>query len=124
MEDIYKINEIDQLLEGNSYPGRGIVIGKSKDGSKAVTAYFIMGRSDNSRNRVFAEKDGEVFTEPFDESKVEDPSLIIYAAIRQYENHLIVTNGNQTDTIYDGLASDKSFAESLESRDFEPDGPN
>ena len=124
MEDIYKINEIDKLLESNSYPGRGLVIGKSKDGSKAVTAYFIMGRSDNSRNRVFTEKDGEVFTEPFDESKVEDPSLIIYAAIRQYENHLIVTNGNQTDTIYDGLSSDKSFAESLESRDFEPDGPN
>ena len=124
MEDIYKVNEIDKLLANNTYPGRGLVIGKTPDGKSAVTAYFIMGRSDNSRNRVFTEKDGEVFTEPFDESKVEDPSLIIYAAIRQYENHLIVTNGNQTDTIYDGLAAGKSFAESLESRDFEPDGPN
>ena len=124
MEDIYRIDEIDKLLAGNTYPGRGLLIGKTPDGKSAVTAYFIMGRSDNSRNRIFTEKDGEVFTEPYDESKVEDPSLIIYAAIRQYENHLIVTNGNQTDTIYDGLAAGKSFAESLESRDFEPDGPN
>lgn len=124
MSDIYKINNIEDLLSNNTYPGRGLLIGKTPDGKSAVTAYFIMGRSDNSRNRVFTEKDGEVFTEPFDESKVEDPSLIIYAAIRQYENHLIVTNGNQTDTIYDGLAAGKSFAESLESRDFEPDGPN
>lgn len=124
MEDIYKIDKIEDLLSNNTYPGRGLVLGKSADGKKAVAAYFIMGRSDNSRNRVFTEKDGEVFTEPFDESKVEDPSLIIYAAIRKFENHLIVTNGNQTDTIYDGLSSGKSFAESLESRDFEPDGPN
>lgn len=124
MEDIYKIDKIEDLLSNNTYPGRGLVIGKSADGKKAVAAYFIMGRSDNSRNRIFTEKEGEVFTEPFDESKVEDPSLIIYAAIRKFENHLIVTNGNQTDTIYDGLSSGKSFAESLESRDFEPDEPN
>ena len=124
MEDIYKIDKIEDLLSNNTYPGRGLVLGKSADGKKAVAAYFIMGRSDNSRNRVFTEKEGEVFTEPFDESKVEDPSLIIYAAIRKFENHLIVTNGNQTDTIFEGLSCGKSFAESLESRDFEPDDPN
>ena len=122
--DIYKINDIGELITGNPYVGRGILIGKTPDGSQAVTAYFIMGRSANSRNRVFVERDGEVFTEPFDESKVQDPSLIIYAAIRQYENQLIVTNGNQTDTIYDGLAAGKSFSESLTCRAFEPDGPN
>ena len=83
-----------------------------------------MGRSENSRNRVFAEKNGEVFTEPFDASKVQDPSLIIYAVIRQYQNHLIVTNGNQTDTIYDGLAAGLSFSKALEEREFEPDAPN
>ena len=122
--DIYKINDIAELITGNPYVGRGILIGKTPDGSQAVTAYFIMGRSANSRNRVFVERDGEIFTEPFDESKVQDPSLIIYAAIRQYENKLIVTNGNQTDTIYDGLAAGKSFSGSLTSRTFEPDGPN
>ena len=89
-----------------------------------MTAYFIMGRSDNSRNRIFTEKNGEVFTEPFDASRVQDPSLIIYAAIRQFENNLIVTNGNQTDTIYDGLKEGKCFTKALESREFEPDGPN
>ena len=124
MEDIYKINKIEELLKGNTYPGRGIVLGKSKDGKNAVAAYFIMGRSDNSRNRIFTEKNGEVFTEPFDESKVEDPSLIIYAAIRSFKNNLIVTNGNQTDTIYDGLENGKCFTKSLESREFEPDAPN
>lgn len=122
--NIYKINAICDLLENNTYPGRGIVIGKSADGSKAVAAYFIMGRSANSRNRVFTEKDGEVFTEPFDASKVQDPSLIIYAAVRQYENNLIVTNGNQTDTIYDGLKAGVCFSKALESREFEPDAPN
>ena len=89
-----------------------------------MTAYFIMGRSENSRNRIFTEKNGEVFTEPFDSSKVQDPSLIIYAAIRSFENNLIVTNGNQTDTIYDGLKEGKCFKKALESREFEPDGPN
>ena len=122
--DIYKINNIDELIAGNSYVGRGIVIGKSEDGKKAVSAYFIMGRSANSRNRVFTEKDGAVFTEPFDATKVEDPSLIIYAAIRSFENKLIVTNGDQTDTIYEGLKNGKDFAEALRTREFEPDAPN
>ena len=122
--DIYKINDIAKLIEGNSYVGRGIVLGKSADGKKAVSAYFIMGRSANSRNRVFTERDGAVFTEPFDASKVEDPSLIIYAAIREFENKLIVTNGDQTDTIYDGLKAGKGFACALKSREFEPDAPN
>ena len=122
--DIYKINNIDELIAGNSYVGRGIVIGKSEDGKKAVNAYFIMGRSANSRNRVFTQKDGAVFTEPFDATKVEDPSLIIYAAIRSFENKLIVTNGDQTDTIYEGLKNGKDFAEALLTREFEPDAPN
>ena len=97
--DIYKINDIAKLIEGNSYVGRGIVIGKSADGTKACTAYFIMGRSANSRNRIFTERGGVLYTEPFDASKVEDPSLIIYAAVRNYENKIIVTNGDQTETI-------------------------
>lgn len=122
--NIYEVKTMEQRLAGNRYPGRGIVIGKSADGVHAVAAYFIMGRSANSRNRVFTQRSGEVFTEPFDVSKVEDPSLIIYAAVRQYENHLIVTNGNQTDTVYDGLAAGKSFDEALTAREFEPDGPN
>ena len=122
--DIYKINKIDELITGNPYVGRGIIVGKSADGRSAVSAYFIMGRSANSRNRIFTEKDGEVFTEPFDASKVEDPSLIIYAAIRRFESALIVTNGNQTDTIYDGLKAGKSFSCALTSREFEPDKPN
>ena len=122
--DIYKINDIGELITGNPYVGRGIVIGKSADGKKAAVAYFIMGRSENSRNRIFTEKNGEVFTEPFDASKVEDPSLIIYAAIRQFENKLIVTNGDQTDTIYDSFASGHCMKHALQSRCFEPDAPN
>ena len=122
--DIYKINDIEELIKDNSYVGRGIVIGKTEDGSKACAAYFIMGRSANSRNRVFTLKNGELFTEPFDPSKVEDPSLIIYAAVRSFENKLIVTNGNQTDTVYEGLKEGLSFSEALESREFEPDAPN
>ena len=122
--NIYEVNDIAKLIEGNSYVGRGIVIGKSEDGKKACMAYFIMGRSANSRNRVFTEKNGEIFTEPFDVSKVEDPSLIIYAAVRKFENNLIVTNGDQTDTIYDGLKLGKSFDVALTSREFEPDAPN
>ncbi len=122
--DIYKINDIGELIKDNAYVGRGIVLGKTPNGKKAVSAYFIMGRSNNSRNRIFTEKNGEVFTEPFDASKVEDPSLIIYAAIRKYKNSLIVTNGNQTDTIYDGLKDGKCFKCALESREFEPDFPN
>ncbi len=122
--NIYEIKSMKDRIDGNPYVGRGIVIGKSSDGKKAATAYFIMGRSANSRNRVFTVKNGEVFTEPFDASKVEDPSLIIYAALRKFENKLIVTNGDQTDTVFDGIVTGKSFSESLESREFEPDAPN
>ncbi len=122
--NIYQTPSIAERIRGNSYVGRGIVLGLSEDGTKAVAAYFIMGRSANSRNRIFTVKQGEVFTEPFDAAKVEDPSLIIYAALRQYENRLIVTNGDQTDTVYEGFAAGKSFSEALESRCFEPDCPN
>ena len=122
--DIYKANDMAELIRGNSYVGRGIVLGQSEDGKNAVSAYFIMGRSANSRNRIFTVKNGEVFTEPFDPSKVEDPSLIIYAAVRSYENHLIVTNGDQTDTIYEGLQKGKCIRGSLKERCFEPDAPN
>ena len=122
--NIYEVKSIADRIRGNSYVGRGIVTGKSANGKYAAVAYFIMGRSANSRNRVFTEKDGVIYTEPFDASKVEDPSLIIYAAIRKYENHLIATNGDQTDTVYEGLKAGKGFAESLTCREFEPDAPN
>lgn len=122
--DVYKNFCIKELLENNTYPGRGIIIGKTEDGTKAVTAYFIMGRSDNSRNRVFIEQGDEVIIHPFDASKVEDPSLIIYSPLRVYENNLIVTNGDQTDTVYDGLAAGMSFEQALIQREFEPDAPN
>ena len=122
--NIYNVNDIAELIKDNPYVGRGIVIGKSANGRKAVTAYFIMGRSQNSRNRVFVKRDGALFTEPFDASKVQDPSLIIYAAVREFENKLIVTNGDQTDTIYDGLKNGKTFSASLATRAFEPDCPN
>lgn len=122
--NIYGQKTPEELLRDNTYPGRGIVIGKTPDGTRAMTAYFIMGRSENSRNRIFTEKDGEVFTEPFDESKVQDPSLIIYAAVRSYQNHLVVTNGNQTDTVIEGLKNGETFTKALESRCFEPDAPN
>ena len=122
--DIYKVWKTGELIKGNSYVGRGIILGRTPDGSKAVSAYFIMGRSVNSRNRIFALKDGVLYTEPYDESKVQDKSLIIYAAIREFENRLIVTNGNQTDTIYEGLEKGESFSEALAKREFEPDAPN
>ena len=122
--NVYETLPISERLHGNTYPGRGIVLGLTADGERAVAAYFIMGRSANSRNRIFTVREGEVFTEPFDASKVVDPSLIIYAAVRQFGNQLIVTNGNQTDTIWEGLAAGKTFSEALESRCFEPDGPN
>lgn len=122
--NIYKINEAAELLAGNTYPGRGIIIGKSEDGKNAVIAYFIMGRSENSRNRVFKVDGDSVVTEPFDFSKVEDPSLIIYSAIRKFENKLIVTNGDQTDTIYDFISTGKCFKQALKTREFEPDAPN
>ena len=122
--NIYEVKSMGTRLAGNTYPGRGIVIGKSADGKKAVTAYFIMGRSANSRNRVFNCKNDIVYTEPFDPTKVEDPSLIIYAAIQKCGNHLIVTNGDQTDTIFRGLTVGMSFDEALSQRCFEPDPPN
>ena len=122
--NIYKINNIGELIKDNPYVGRGIVIGKSENEKYAVSAYFIMGRSNNSRNRVFVKHGEDLFTEPYDASKVEDPSLIIYAAIRKTEDGLIVTNGDQTDTIYDGLKAGLSFSDSLKSREFEPDAPN
>lgn len=122
--NIYKISNIKDLILGNSYVGRGIIVGKTEDGTKAVSAYFIMGRSANSRNRIFTEKDGAVFTEPFDASKVEDPSLIIYRAIRKIDDKLIVTNGDQTDTIYEGFMAGKDLKTALEAREFEPDAPN
>ncbi len=111
-------------LDMNTYPGRGIVIGRSADGKYAVTAYFIMGRSTNSRNRVFVEDGDGIRTKAFDESKLEDPSLIIYAPVRVLGNTTIVTNGDQTDTIYDGLKAGLTFEQSLRSREFEPDAPN
>ncbi len=122
--NVYQTYDIGELINGNPYVGRGIVIGKTEDGTKAAVAYFIMGRSENSRNRIFVENGDEVIIHPFDASKVEDPSLIIYSPIRKIGNHLIVTNGDQTDTIYDFVSEGKSFEEALETREFEPDGPN
>ncbi len=119
-----KLVSLAQELSSTSYPGRGIVIGRSKDGKKAVTAYFIMGRSSNSRNRVFVEEGEGIRTEAFDPSKLEDPSLIIYAPVRVLGNTTIVTNGDQTDTVYDGMKAGESFEESLRCREFEPDAPN
>lgn len=115
---------LKQELSQNAYPGRGIVIGKTLDGKSAVTAYFIMGRSNNSRNRVFVEDGEGIRTQAFDPSKLEDPSLIIYAPVRVLGNKTIVTNGDQTDTIYDGMDKQLTFEQSLRSRQFEPDGPN
>ncbi len=120
----YAVKSIAERIRGNAYVGRGIVIGESSDAKKACFAYFIMGRSANSRNRVFEEKDGALYTKPFDETKVEDPSLIIYAAVRKYQNRIIVTNGDQTDTVYEGLSRGESFAQALSTRAFEPDAPN
>lgn len=115
---------IETQLQENSYPGRGIIIGRSADGTKAVTAYFIMGRSENSRNRIFVEDGEGIRTQAFDESKLTDPSLIIYAPVRVLGNKTIVTNGDQTDTIYEGMDRQLTFEQSLRSREFEPDGPN
>lgn len=111
-------------LKGTSYPGRGIVIGRSQDGKYAVTAYFIMGRSANSRNRIFVEDGEGLRTQAFDESKLEDPSLIIYAPVRKLGTDTIVTNGDQTDTVYEGMSKGQTFEESLRCREFEPDAPN
>ena len=116
--------QLDKELRENTYPGRGIVIGRSGDGTKAVTAYFIMGRSSNSRNRVFVPEGEGIRTQAFDPSKLEDPSLIIYAPVRVLGNKTIVTNGDQTDTIFEGMDSQLTFEQSLRSREFEPDAPN
>lgn len=113
-----------EVIKDNAYAGRGIVVGKTADGSKAAIAYFIMGRSENSRNRVFREEGEDVVIYPFDESKVEDPSLIIYSPLRVIDNKVIVTNGDQTDTIYDFVKENKSFSDALKTREFEPDRPN
>lgn len=115
---------LENELKENSYPGRGIVIGRSPDGSKAVCAYFIMGRSTNSRNRIFVEDKTGIRTQAFDPSKLEDPSLIIYAPVRVLGNKTIVTNGDQTDTIYEGMDKQLTFEQSLRCREFEPDAPN
>ena len=119
-----KMVSIAEELKNNSYPGRGIVIGRTADGSKAVTAYFIMGRSENSRNRIFVEDGAGIRTQAFDPAKLKDPSLIIYAPVRVLGNKTIVTNGDQTDTIYEGMDRQMTFEQSLRSREFEPDGPN
>lgn len=119
-----KMLSLEEELKSNAYPGRGIIIGKSADGKHAVTAYFIMGRSSNSRNRVFVEEGQGIRTQAFDPSRLEDPSLIIYAPVRVLGNKTIVTNGDQTDTIYEGMDKQLTFEQSLRSREFEPDGPN
>ena len=122
--NIYKNNDLSILLTWNTYPGRGIVLGKTADGKQSVTAYFIMGRSENSRNRVFLQEPDGIRTEAHDPAKLKDPSLIIYHPVRQLGDDLIVTNGDQTDTIRDFMAEGKSFEEALRTRQFEPDGPN
>ena len=123
--NVYKTENPYELVKNNTYPGRGIMIGMTPDGKNAAFAYFIMGRSENSRNRIFEEKaDGELITKAFDEAKLEDPSLIIYSPVRVFENKTIVTNGDQTDTVYKFLKEGKNFEESLETRCFEPDAPN
>ena len=119
-----EFRNLSEILKGNSYPGRGIAIGRSADGKNAVIVYFIMGRSENSRNRVFVTEGDGIRTKAYDPSKLEDPSLIIYAPVRCYENCTIVTNGDQTDTIYDGLSEGLTFTQSLSQRTFEPDAPN
>lgn len=119
-----KTINISEELKNNSYPGRGIIVGKSADGNSAVCAYFIMGRSSNSRNRIFVEDGDGIRTQAFDESKLEDPSLIIYAPVRVLGNKTIVTNGDQTDTIYELMNKQMTFEQSLREREFEPDAPN
>ena len=124
MMNVYEVKDISQYISGNPYVGRGIIVGRSADAGHAVTAYFIMGRSENSRNRVFIEKGEDVVIHPFDASKVSDPSLIIYSPIRKADKKLIVTNGNQTDTIYNYMLMGKTMTQALEMRGFEPDAPN
>ena len=122
--NVYEISDAAGLLSGNTYPGRGIMVGMTPDAANCAIAYFIMGRSSNSRNRIFEYTDSGIITKAFDESKLEDPSLIIYAPVRMLDNNIIVTNGDQTDTIYDCIKSGKSFEDALRTREFEPDPPN
>ena len=122
--NVYETKTMAERLEGNTYPGRGIVLGRSADNKYAVAAYFIMGRSENSRNRVFTATEAGIRTEAHDPSKMTAPSLIIYHPVRQVGNTLIVTNGDQTDTVRDGLLAGQTFAQALHTREFEPDGPN
>lgn len=119
-----KLQRIEEILLGHAYPGRGILLGRSADGQKAVIAYFIMGRSENSRNRVFEKTEDGIRTRAFDESKMTDPSLIIYHPVRRAGRGLVVTNGDQTDTIRDALLNGETFASALRTRCFEPDPPN
>ena len=119
-----KTLDLTELLRSNPYPGRGIVLGRSADDTKALIAYFIMGRSENSRNRVFVETPDGIRTQAFDPSKMTDPSLIIYNPVRVFGASTIVTNGDQTDTIREGLAAGKTFSQALHTRTFEPDEPN
>ena len=118
------MTELKAEISSTTYPGRGIIIGRSTDGKKAVTGYFIMGRSENSRNRVFVAEGKDLKTQAFDPSKLVDPSLIIYAPVRTLENATIVTNGDQTDTIRDFILEGKTFEDALRTRTFEPDPPN
>jgi IMP cyclohydrolase len=118
------MKNLNEILRANSYPGRGIIIGRSADGNSAACAYFIMGRSENSRNRVFAESGEGVRTAAFDESKMTDPSLVIYNAVRVMGNKLIITNGDQTDTIHALMSQQQTFEQALRTREFEPDAPN
>ena len=122
--NVYEIGSLSEKLASNTYPGRGIVLGMTADGKQSVAAYFIMGRSVNSRNRVFIEEPDGIRTEAHDPSKMTDPSLIIYHPVRQVGDSLVVTNGDQTDTVRDGLLAGKTFSYALHTREFEPDGPN
>lgn len=119
-----ELKSLKKELESNAYPGRGIIIGKSKDGKYAVTAYFIMGRSENSRNRIFIEDGKGIRTQAYDPSKLTDPSLIIYTPVRILGNKTIISNGDHTDTIYEGMDKQLTFEQSLRIREFEPDAPN
>ena len=119
-----QIQDLRAVLRDNTYPGRGIVLGKSADGQKAVIAYFIMGRSENSRNRIFVEEDGGLRTQAFDPAKLKDPSLVIYWPVRKFGAATIVTNGDQTDTIYELMDKQQTFEQALRTREFEPDAPN
>ena len=121
---VNEVANLETLLSANPYPGRGIVLGQTPDGTRMVVAYFIMGRSPNSRNRVFERTEDGIRTRAYDPSKVEDPSLIIYNPLRTVDGTLIVTNGDQTDTVRDALVAGRSFEDALETREFEPDAPN